>query len=110
MSENAAIIQLRKTKNNKIKLSRLYYIFIWSQILFGVTLFLFNFYEPKTLIVLGAVINAFAMLIHIILVTILNRRALAKEFRPKAWRRVIIYTIIAFFAVFSAIVVKAQLF
>ncbi|MDP3836823.1 MAG: Nramp family divalent metal transporter [bacterium] len=110
MSENAAIIKMRKTKNNRIKLSRLYYIFIWSQIAFGITLFLFNFYEPKTLIVLGAVINAFAMLIHIILVNILNRKALAKEFQPKAWRSAIIYVIIAFFAVFSAIVVKAQLF
>jgi hypothetical protein len=110
MSENTAIAKLRRSGDKKIALSKIYYIFVWAQIAFGITLFLFNFYEPKTLIVLGAVINAFAMLIHTILVHILNRRSLAKVFQPALWRKIIIYLIIAFFAVFSAIVFKAQLF
>lgn len=110
MSENAAIEKLRRSGDKKVALSKIYYIFVWAQIAFGITLFLFNFYEPKSLIVLGAVINAFAMLVHTILVTILNRRSLAKVFQPKLWRKIIIYIIIAFFAVFSAIVFKAQLF
>jgi hypothetical protein len=110
MSENAAIAKLRRSGAKQIALSRIYYIFVWSQIAFGITLFLFNFYEPKTLIVLGAVINAFAMLVHTILVTILNQKALKPVFRPRWWRKIIIYLIIAFFAVFSAIVFKAQLF
>lgn len=110
MSENTAIAKLRRSGGKKIALSKIYYIFVWAQITFGITLFLFNFYEPKTLIVLGAVINAFAMLIHTILVYILNRRSLAKVFQPALWRRIIIYLIIAFFAVFSAIVFRAQLF
>lgn len=110
MSENAAIEKLRRSGDKKVALSKIYYIFVWAQIAFGVTLFLFNFYEPKALIILGAVINAFAMLVHTILVTILNKRSLAKPFQPKLWRKIIIYLIIAFFAVFSAIVFKAQLF
>lgn len=110
MSENAAIEKLRRSGDKKVALSKIYYIFVWAQIAFGISLFLFNFYEPKSLIVLGAVINAFAMLVHTILVTILNRRSLAKVFQPKLWRKIIIYIIIAFFAVFSAIVFKAQLF
>ena len=110
MSENAAIAKLRRSGAKQIALSRIYYIFVWAQIAFGITLFLFNFYEPKTLIVLGAVINAFAMLVHTILVTILNQKALKPVFRPRRWRKIIIYLIIAFFAVFSAIVFKAQLF
>ncbi|MDX9779240.1 MAG: Nramp family divalent metal transporter [Patescibacteria group bacterium] len=110
MSENAAIARLRRSGAKQIALSRIYYIFVWAQIAFGITLFLFNFYEPKTLIVLGAVINAFAMLVHTILVTILNQKALKPVFRPRRWRKIIIYLIIAFFAVFSAIVFKAQLF
>jgi len=101
---------LRRSGAKQIALSRIYYIFVWAQIVFGITLFLFNFYEPKTLIVLGAVINAFAMLVHTILVTILNQKALKPVFRPRRWRKIIIYLIIAFFAVFSAIVFKAQLF
>lgn len=110
MSENVAIAKLKKSGEAKIALSKIYYLFVWAQIAFGVTLFLLDFYEPKTLIVLGAVINAFAMLVHVILVTILNRRALAKVFQPSLWRKIILYIIIAFFAVFSVVVAKAQLF
>lgn len=110
MSENVAIAKLKKSGKAKIALSKIYYFFVWAQIAFGVTLFLFDFYEPKTLIVMGAVINAFAMLVHVILVTILNRRSLAKVFQPSLWRKIIIYIIIAFFAVFSIVVAKAQLF
>lgn len=110
MSENAAIEKLRRSGNKKVALSKIYYIFVWAQITFGVILFLFNFYDPRSLIVLGAVINAFAMLVHTILVTILNRRFLAKPFQPKLWRKLVIYLIIAFFAVFSVVVFKAELF
>jgi hypothetical protein len=110
MSENAAIARLRRSGDNKIALSKIYYFFVWAQITFGIILFLLDFYEPKTLIVLGAVINAFAMLVHVILVTILNRRALNKVFYPSWWRQIILYIIIVFFAVFSFVVAKAQLF
>lgn len=110
MSENTAIKKLSLSGHNRINLSKIYAIFVWSQVVFGITLFLFNFYEPKTLIVLGAVINAFAMLVHVILVTILNRRSLAKVFQPALWRQIILYLIIAFFAVFSFIVLKSQIF
>jgi len=110
MSENTAIKKLSISGHNRINLSRIYSIFVWSQIAFGITLFLFNFYEPKTLIVLGAVINAFAMLVHVILVTILNRRSLVKVFQPALWRQIVLYLIIAFFAIFSFIVLKSQIF
>ncbi|MDD2680778.1 MAG: Nramp family divalent metal transporter [Patescibacteria group bacterium] len=110
MSENTAIKKLSKSGDSRINLSKIYSIFVWAQIAFGTTLFLFNFYEPKTLIVLGAVINAFAMLVHVILVTILNRRSLAKVFQPALWRQIVLYIIIAFFAIFSFIVLKSQIF
>lgn len=110
MSENLAIIKLRRSSAKKIALSKIYYIFVWAQIAFGITLFLFNFYEPKTLIILGAVINAFAMLVHIILVHVLNKKSLEPVFRPVWWRKLIIYLIISFFAVFSVIVLKTYLF
>ncbi|PIT90512.1 MAG: hypothetical protein COU22_01750, partial [Candidatus Komeilibacteria bacterium CG10_big_fil_rev_8_21_14_0_10_41_13] len=65
MSENFAIEKSDYTGEVEVNLSKLYHIFLWSQIAFGISLFLFNIYEPKSLIVLGAVINAFAMFIHI---------------------------------------------
>lgn len=104
MAENVAIARLRKKSSGVIDLSRLYYVFVWAQIAFGVTLFLCNIYEPKTLIVLGAVLNAFAMVVHIGLVAWLNHKSLPKVFRPSIWRKIIMAGIFIFFAFFSVIV------
>ncbi|MFH0840666.1 MAG: Nramp family divalent metal transporter [bacterium] len=99
MAENVAL----KMKKDKINLSKIYFIFVWSQIAFGVILFLLNIYEPKTLIVIGAVINAVAMFVHVGLVSRLNHTSLPKVFRPRIWRRIVILIIFVFFGVFSAI-------
>jgi len=104
MAENFAIKKLDGKKEGKINLSKIYYSFVWAQIIFGIILFLFNIYEPKTLIILGAVINAFAMFVHIALVFWLNHKFLPKVFRPILWRKIIIGIIFLFFGVFSFIV------
>ncbi len=103
MAENAALRIMDRKKTSTIKLSRLYFIFIWSQIAFGVLLFLLNIYEPKTLIVLGAVLNAVAMFVHIGLVQWLNQKSLEKVFRPATWRKAVLLLIFLFFGVFSFI-------
>lgn len=104
MSENLAITKTHDKANKKINLSKIYYSFVWAQITFGVILFLFNIYEPKTLIILGAVINAFAMFVHIALVHWLNHKSLPKVFRSGLFRRLVIGVIFLFFGVFSFIV------
>jgi hypothetical protein len=110
MAENFAIKKLDGQERGKINLSKIYYSFVWAQITFGVVLFLFNFYEPKTLIVFGAVINAFAMFVHLGLVSWLNHKALPKVFRPNIIRKIIIGIIFIFFGIFSFIVLKDKLF
>jgi len=108
IAENIAI---RKESNKKtVHLSRMFYTTLWLFIAFGIVVMLAGFNEPKALIVLGAVINAFAMLVHLILTYFLNRRELAKEFRPSLWRQGIIWLEIAFFAVFTGIVVWDKFF
>lgn len=104
MAENFAIRKLDGQERGKINLSKIYYSFVWAQIVFGVALFLFNIYEPKTLIILGAVINAFAMFVHLALVFWLNNRSLPEVFRPSVLRKIIIGIIFIFFGVFSFIV------
>ncbi|MFA5211645.1 MAG: Nramp family divalent metal transporter [Patescibacteria group bacterium] len=104
MSENLAIKFLNSGKKDEIKLSKIYFSFVWAQILFGMILFLFNIYEPKTLIILGAVINAFAMFVHTALVFITNHKLLEKKYRPVWWRKIIILCIFLFFGFFSFIV------
>jgi len=103
MSENLALKKLEKNKASNISLSKIYYIFVWSQVAFGIVLFLFDLYEPRTLIVAGAVINAWAMIIHIALVNYLNRKKLPKEFQPAFWRKIIMSIVFIFFLGFGAI-------
>ena len=112
MSENFAIRRLDKKGDTKINLCKIYYIFVWAQIAFGIILFLFNIYEPKTLIILGAVINAFAMFVHIGLVFWLNHTILPKVFRPGWIRKIIMIIIFLFFGFFSTLVLldKVNLF
>jgi len=104
MAENLAIERITKTGKKAVPLAKMYAAFVWAQIVFGITLFLLDMYEPRTLIVLGAVINAFAMFVHIGMVSILNFKALPKEIQPRVWRRIVLGCIFIFFGVFSIVV------
>ena len=104
MAENLAIKKLEKNKKSTINLGKVYSIFVWSQVAFGTTLFLIGFYEPKTLIILGAVINAVAMFVHIGLVSWTNHKVLPKQFRPSILRKLILLIIFLFFGFFSTLV------
>lgn len=109
MAENFAEKKLGKNENAKINLSKIYYAFLWAQIVFGCILFLLNIHEPKTLLVLGAVINAFAMFIHIALVSILNHKTLPQMFRPSWPRKIVLLVIFLFFGYFSILVLGDKL-
>lgn len=109
MAESLAIAKLKQIPDGKINLSKIYYGFLWAQIAFGIILFLLNIYEPKKLIVLGAVINAFAMFVHIGLVAWLNHKSLAPVFRPGLIRKIIIGIVFAFFGIFSTVVLLDKL-
>ncbi|MBU1038832.1 Nramp family divalent metal transporter [Patescibacteria group bacterium] len=107
MAENLALKKLNN--QNQFPLGKIYYNFLWAQIIFGIILFLFNIYEPKTLIIIGAVINAVAMFIHVGLVNWMNHKLLPKILRPKMWRQLIIIIIFLFFGLFSAITLWSNL-
>jgi len=110
MAENAAIKRLGKNAAATINLSKIYFIFVWAQILFGVILFLLDYTEPKTLIILGAIINAVAMFVHVGLVNWTNYKLLPKDYQPKIWRRLILLLIFLFFGFFSVVVWVDKLF
>ncbi len=103
MSENWA---LRKKINQAQDLSKIYGAFLWAQVAFGILLFALGIYEPKSLLVAGAILNAIAMFVHIGLVAWLNYKTLPAAFQPKPWRRVAIGMIFIFFGAFSAVVVR----
>ncbi|HNW55744.1 MAG TPA: Nramp family divalent metal transporter [bacterium] len=109
MSENAALIKLKKHPQSPLNLSKIYYLFLWGQIAFGIILFLLNFYEPKQLIVAGAIINALAMFVHIGLVNWNNWQTLPKPTQPTIIRKITLTVIFLIFAGFGFITLKSYL-
>ena len=105
MAENFAIKKLGKDETGTINLSKVYFIFLWLQIAFGIMLFLADIYEPRTLIVFGAVINAISMTVHIALVNIMNMKLLPKVLQAGIIRKAILFLIFLIFASFSVFVV-----
>ena len=110
IAENFALKRLDASHQETINLSRIYFAFLWAQIGFGIILFLLNFYEPLPLIVLGAVINAFAMFVHLGLVNWMNFKVLPKEIQASLLRKLIMIGIFLFFGFFSAVTLWDQLF
>ncbi len=110
MAENAALSYMKKKKTNTVPLSKIYYGFLWAQIAFGIILFLLGMTEPKTLLVLGACINAVAMFVHTGLVSVLNFKSLPKYYQPGVIRRLLLAGIFIFFGFFSTVVLWDQLF
>ncbi len=108
MSENYAAIVSKGKK--KINLSKMYYIFLWAQIAFGISVFSFGLREPLTLLILGAVINAVCMFVHIGLVNYLNYKELPREIQPRLWRRIAVLVAFIFFGIFSVITIGDKLF
>ena len=110
MAENAAIAYMKKKAVRTVPLSKIYFGFLWAQIAFGILLFAIGVTEPKSLLILGACINAFAMFVHVGLVAILNWKALPKFYQPPLWRRILLGLIFVFFGFFSVVVIYSQLF
>jgi hypothetical protein len=89
--------------------SRSYYIVLWLQILFGITVFLVGFDQPLTLIVLGAILNAFSMFVYTGILLWMNNRLLAAELRPSLWRNLVMLFTFLFFGVFCVITAAEKL-
>jgi len=85
ISENAVILK------SKLNLSKTYFLILWFQILAGIIIFLVGYSDPVGLVVTGAVINAFAMFIHVALTYFLNKKTLPKEYQPSLLRVGIIF-------------------
>lgn len=97
---------LRRGPTKATNLSKVYGVFLWAQIAFGCLLFALGIHEPKSLLVVGACMNAVAMFVHIGLVSWLNYKTLPQSFQPKLWRRIVIGAIFIFFGAFSAVVIR----
>lgn len=99
ISENVILTAPQKFSTRAIP--KAYYFTLWAQIVFGIAVFGLGIKDPKDLITLGAVINAFAMFVHIGLTYVLNTKNLPKVLGPSFARRLIQLGIFVFFGIFS---------
>lgn len=99
ISEN--VILTNPSKFSTRALPKAYYITLWAQILFGIVVFAAGFKDPRTLITLAAVINAFTMFVHTGLTHWLNSRTIPKVIGPSPAKKLLMIGIFIFFGVFS---------
>lgn len=98
MAENLLLI---KREWSPKTLPKIYYSFLWAQVLFGIIIFLTKLGEPLFLLTLGAVINAAAMFVHIGATLLLNLGSLEKETRPNLARVSVMVFSFIFFGYFT---------
>jgi hypothetical protein len=84
ITENLLLIRKKVTA----KAAKLFYFILWLQISFGIAVFAAGFDQPRELITLGAILNAFAMFIYTGLLLYLNNRIPPPPLRPSLARNV----------------------
>ena len=100
MAENLLII--KKNKWESKKLPKIYYSFLWAQIILGIIILLVGFKEPLQLLTISAVINAAAMFVHIGATLLLNVKSLDQKLRPGLARITIMLAAFVFFGYLTA--------
>jgi hypothetical protein len=96
-------IMLLRSGRSSFHVSTIYYSVLWLQIIFGITVFSLGFNQPLTLIIVGAIINAFSMFVYTGILLYLNNHELAKELRPARWRNFMLAFTFIFFGSFCAV-------
>lgn len=99
LTENT--ILLFSPKLNEKHISKLYYPILWLQIIVGIFILLMGFKEPLQLLTIAAVLNAFAMFIHVGLTLWINLSSLDKALRPGIFRVLAMLLAFVFYGGFS---------
>jgi hypothetical protein len=107
IAENIAIMKKSSIKGSDVP--KYYYASIWTILLFGVGVLSFGLREPQFLLILGAVINAFCMLIFAGILVKTNTKLLHPQIAPTKFRQAIIYTIFILLIIFCGFVIYDQI-
>jgi hypothetical protein len=101
ISENV-ILGFKMREN---KLPKIYYIVLWAQVAAGIVVLSSGFDQPLQLVIISAVLNAFAMFVHVGLTLWTNLTLLEKRVRPKMFRIAVMGLAFLFYGTFSAYVI-----
>ncbi|MFH1565995.1 MAG: Nramp family divalent metal transporter [bacterium] len=99
LTENLILSPILKIKEKNI--SKIYFIVLWAQIFTGILIFMLGLTEPLKLLIIAAVLNAFAMFIHTGLTFWTNLTLLDKNLRPNLFRKIAIISALLFYGGFS---------
>lgn len=108
LTENLSLVSKRFFPPNHLR--RNFYLFLWIQIILGILILALNLAEPLTLVIIGAVLNALAMFVHIGLTIWTNLTILEKPIRPSLLRLGIMLLAFVFFGGFSLFTILDYLF
>lgn len=108
LSENLVLAQYQNIKEKDIP--HIYYIFLWLQIAAGILVFLFGLTEPLQLLIIAAVLNAFAMFVHTGLTFWLNMTSLEEKLKPSSMRMLAMAIAFIFYGGFSLYVLIDKFF
>lgn len=108
LAENIVLASQGKIKDNKIPV--FYYGVLWAQIVTSILILLNGFTQPLQLVITAAVLNAFAMFIHVGLTLWTNKTLLAKEIRPNLFRTLAMVTAFLFYGGFSIYIIIDRFF
>jgi hypothetical protein len=108
LTENLILSNSKRFSENNM--SKFYYAVLWTQIAGGIIILLFGFTQPLALLTLAAVLNAFAMFVHVGLTLWLNKTSLAKEIRPKLARTLAMILAFLFYGGFSIYTIIDKIF
>lgn len=98
ITENFLLLR-RKTVTNAAKI---YYITLWIQIGLGILIFSLGFNQPRQLLTIGAVINAFTMFSYTLLLLHINNRYMKKQMRPSFLRNLALISAFVFLGLFCS--------
>lgn len=110
LTENIILSFRQPAGSDSNNISKIYYSVLWVQIICGILIFLFGFSQPLQLLTLAAVLNAFAMFVHVGLTLWLNLTSLAKPLKPSYFRIFFMIFAFLFYGSFSLFVIYEKFF
>jgi len=108
LTENIAILGINKIKTHQIP--SIYYFVLWIQIIAGILIFMIGVTQPLQLLTISAILNAFAMFVHVGLTLWLNKTSLHKELQPNIFRTTMMILAFLLYGGFSLYTIQQMFF
>lgn len=98
ISENLLLLKYKVT--DEVNASRMFYYVLWTELVFSAIFLFSGASEPRSLLTLGAILNAAAMMVAFVLIGALNTITIPKQLRPPRARILVLGTAVLCFAYF----------